>query len=109
MTVHLTEYTFVLGVLDTTDNEVVDDFFVIPGAETAPDRDVVISAARDLQRRFYGVAQVQLVFPGDTTLQERQQIFSELIGPVENLIQTVETVEPKQPARAPDSGIGSGT
>jgi hypothetical protein len=95
MTVHLTEYTFTQGLFDAAGQLVVDDFFVLPGAETAPDRTAVIAAARNLQRRFYGVAQVQLIFHGDSTYQERQQAFSELIGPLENLIQTVETIQPK--------------
>jgi uncharacterized protein DUF3485 len=95
MTVHLTEYTFTQGMFDANGQLFVDDFFVLPGAETAPNRTAVIAAARDLQRRFYGVAQVQLVYHGDSTLQERRRTFSELIGPLENLIQTVETIQPK--------------
>jgi hypothetical protein len=92
MTIHGMEYTFVKGVLDASDTELVDDFFVLPGQGTQYDRTAVMSAAGDLQRRFYGVAQVQLVFSGEYTKDQRRQAFNELIGPLEGLIQTVETI-----------------
>ena len=93
MTIHGTEYTFVNGSLGSGETLKVDDFFVIPGMGTAPERDAVIAAARDMQRRFYGVAQIQLVFQGDTSREQRDKVFSELIGPLENLIQTIETIK----------------
>jgi hypothetical protein len=92
MTIHGMEYTFVRGVLDASGTEFVDDFFVLPGLSTQYDRTAVMSAAGDLQRRFYGVAQVQLVFSGEYTKEQRRQAFTDLIGPLENLIQTVETI-----------------
>jgi hypothetical protein len=94
MTIHGMEYTFVRGVLDNTSTIVVDDFFVLPGVGTRPERQAVMAAAADLQRRFYGVAQVQLVFVGEYNKDQRRQAFAELIGPLENLIQTVENVGP---------------
>jgi hypothetical protein len=93
MTVHGKEYTFLGGSLDTGGSLIVDDFFVIPGMGTAWNRDSVIAAAKDMQRRFYGVGQIQLVFDGGTTLQQREQVFSEVVGPLENLIQAIETIK----------------
>jgi len=92
-TVTLTEYTFVRGVFDEDAALVVDDFFVLPGLGTAPDRDPVIAAAKDLSRRFYGVAQIQLVFVGESTAQQRQAAFEDLITPARDLIQTVQTID----------------
>jgi hypothetical protein len=105
MTIQGTEYTFVRGDFDSSGTEVVDDFFVIPGVGTRPDRDGVIKAAADLQRRFYGVAQVQLVFSGDYSKEQRERAFSDLIGPLENLIQTVETIKP---ATSGAASVGNG-
>jgi len=90
--VHGTEYLFVRGVFDGNGSEYVDNFFVLPGAGIEPNRDEVIKAAGDLQRRFYGVAQIQLVFSGDTTESQRDEAFAELIGPMEDLMKTVETI-----------------
>jgi Protein of unknown function (DUF3485) len=101
MTIHGTEYTFVRGDFDSSGTQVVDDFFVIPGVGTRPDRESVIAAAADLQRRFYGVAQVQLVFYGESTREQREQAFKELVGPLENLIQTVQTVQPGGAMQSP--------
>jgi hypothetical protein len=105
MTIHGTEYTFVRGDFDTSGTEVVDDFFVLPAGGTQPDRDAVIKAAADLQRRFYGVAQVQLVFASDCTQEQRARAFAELIGPLEKLIQTVQTIRPGESGSA---SVGNG-
>jgi Protein of unknown function (DUF3485) len=91
--VHGTEYTFVRGIFDRNGSQVVDDFFVLPEVGTAPDRGAVIAAAGDLSRRFYGVAQVQLVFPGEYASEQREQMFGELMGPLEGLIESIQTVQ----------------
>ena len=94
MTIHGTEYNFVRSVFDSDGKLWVDDFFVLPGAGTVPDRTPVIAAAADLQRRFYGVAQVQLVFNVQGTGEERDQTFTELFSPLERLFQNVEVIHP---------------
>jgi hypothetical protein len=96
MTIHGMEYTFVRSVFDGSGTLVVDDFFVLPGAGTNPDRDQVIQAAGDLQRRFYGVAQVQLVFPTESNAQQRDQAVVDLLSPMEDLITAVQTIKPVQ-------------
>ncbi|MGA2233677.1 MAG: hypothetical protein ABSH22_22455 [Tepidisphaeraceae bacterium] len=95
MTVHGMEYRFVQGNFNGDDNLLVDDFFVLPGAGTTPDRAEVVKAAGDLQRRFYGVAQVQLVFfKSEYTSEERRRAIVEIIGPLEKLLHTVQEIKP---------------
>jgi hypothetical protein len=109
MTISGMEYTFVRGDFDSSGTEVVDDFFVLPGAGTAPDREAVMAAAGNLQRRFYGVAQVQLVFSSEYTKEQRERAFSDLIGPLQNLIESVQTIRPtQQPGGATDVGGNAG-
>lgn len=111
MTIHGTEYTFVRGIFDSSGTIVVDDFFVLPALGTAPNRDGVIAAARDLQRRFYGVAQVQLVFRMGSAIQwtaeQREKAFTDLIGPMQGLMQTVENIDVKQSRDASNSDNGA--
>jgi hypothetical protein len=109
MVVHGTEYTFAKGDFDGNGNEIVDNFFVLPGVGTMPNRDEVIKAAGDLQRRFYGVAQIQLVFDGDVPEAQREQTFQELIGPLEGLMHTVQTIRPDSAAQVPTAAaLGKG-
>jgi hypothetical protein len=97
------EYTFVRGDFNGDDNLLVDDFFVLPGAGTTPYRSDVIKAAGDLQRRFYGVAQVQLVFfDSQYTADRRHQAFVDIVGPLEKLLQTVQEIKPDE-SGAPDA------
>jgi hypothetical protein len=102
--VNLTEYTFVSALFDKDGTLVVDDFFVLPQIGIVPNRDPVIAAARDLSRRFYGVAQVQFVFLGDTTAAQRESAFHELITPAVRLIDTVQTIHSGQ-ANPADGGM----
>jgi hypothetical protein len=94
--IHGAEYTFVRGTFDGSGKLTVDNFFILPSEGTVADRTDVITAAGDLQRRFYGVAQVQLVFQGDPSAEEREQAFTELVGPMDHLIQTVENAGPQE-------------
>jgi hypothetical protein len=99
MMIHGTEYNFVRSVFDNDRRLWVDDFFVLPGTGTVPDRGPVIAAAADLQRRFYGVGQVQLVFEytsitSPSAALDRERAFVELFTPLQKLFKTIETVRP---------------
>lgn len=94
MTIHGMEYTFGQDMFDTYGSEIVDDFFVLPGGGTARDMDAVMAAVRNLDRRFYGVAQVQLVFSSTYTPEQRRQVFSQIMTPMEHVIGTIQDIGP---------------
>jgi hypothetical protein len=94
MTIHGTEYTFGQDLFDSYGSEIVDDFFILPGATTARDMEAVKDAVANLDRRFYGVAQVQLVFPSAYSRQQREQIFSEILEQMEPVIGAIQDIGP---------------
>jgi Protein of unknown function (DUF3485) len=91
-TLHGKEYTLSQGEFLNNQTQIVSDFFLMPGIGSEPDMNAVQSAAGDLQRRFYGVAQVQFIFPVEFSEAQRSQAISELIGPMQNLMQSVLTI-----------------
>lgn len=89
-TVEGTAYTFTRGVLSEYDAITIYNFMVTPDGRTARDMEHVSRAAQDYRRKGYGAAQVQMVFPGNVSEQERDAIFATLLGANLNLIQTIE-------------------
>jgi len=92
MVIHGTEYTFVRSLFEARGSEIVDNFFVLPNTGVVADRDEVINAAGDLQRRFYGVAQVQIIFSSETNSEERDRDIEELMTPLEGVIHTIQDI-----------------
>jgi hypothetical protein len=64
----------------------VDNFMLLPSGQTARDMDAVELAAQDLQRKFFGAAQVQLVYPPNTPESERAELFPVMIRMLRPLI-----------------------
>jgi hypothetical protein len=58
----------------------VYNFFVVPGRGIVPDISDVRAAASDYQRRCFGAAQFQVVMNADLPPEERDEIFTTLIG-----------------------------
>lgn len=74
------EYHFESGDLGQSRQRCVYNFFVLPGRGIVPDMQDVRDASGDYQRRYYGAAQFQLVFPADMPQETRDEIFTTLVG-----------------------------
>jgi hypothetical protein len=78
--VHGTEYVFARDRADGSAKLVVDNFLMLPGGQTCRDMDAVELAAQDRRRKFFGAAQVQLVFGGDALPARRRQVVERFLG-----------------------------
>jgi hypothetical protein len=79
-----TEYTFSRTIDRQTSKTVVYNFMMVPRKGIQRDIAGVRAAAEDYQQRYYGAAQVQVVFSGpmaDLNVSERDEIFATLIRP----------------------------
>ena len=93
MTIAGHEYRFTQVWQGQTNHTTVYNFFVIPGRGIVRDMKGVEEAAEDYQQRYYGAAQFQVVFDGlasaDRSREERDEVFSALIGPNLKVIETL--------------------
>jgi hypothetical protein len=80
VTIRGIEYLFETTRLGSFQRTCVYDFFVVPGRGIVPDLQDVRNALTDYQRRPYGAAQFQVVFPAELPQERRDEIFSTLIG-----------------------------
>lgn len=76
--VPVTEYTFESRTLQDSRLTVVYNFMVLPDNRILPNMDEV-GKRQSLDRRFYGMAQVQIVFDGRVPPERRQKTAEELI------------------------------
>ena len=100
MVIHGTEYTFVQSLFEAHGSEIVENFFILPNTGIVADRDEVINAASDIQRRFYGVAQVQIIFNAETNAEQRDRDIEELMTPLEGVIHTIQDMNKGQPTKS---------
>ena len=87
-----TEYGFVRRIDRQSFRTIVYNFLVVPREGIYPDIQGVRSAAEDYQQRYYGAAQVQVVFAGamaDLSQSERDEIFTTLMRPASGVIQSL--------------------
>lgn len=68
---------------------VVCNFMIIPGVAFARDMYEVNRAAADFTRRFYGAAQVQVIFDGSYSAEQRREAFVKLVGANMNVIDAI--------------------
>lgn len=74
------EYHFEEVSLGQPHRKCVYNFFVLPGHGIVPDMKDVDEATGDYQRRYYGAAEFQVLFPGDMLEETREEIFTTIIG-----------------------------
>jgi hypothetical protein len=74
-----TEYSFRRDTFNQSNHQVVSNFMVLPDGTTMRDMNAVRMAAASVQRRFYGAAQVQVVFEGSMPIEQREEIFKLLV------------------------------
>ena len=86
------EYEFT-GSSDTgTITRTVDNLLILPREHDCYVRqmDKIREAAADYLHKFYGAAQIQLIFDGAVPENERREIFTQLIGKNMNLLTVLE-------------------
>lgn len=79
-----TQYTFTRTIHRQATRTIVYNFLMVPRRGIQRDIAGVRAAAEDYQQRYYGAAQVQVVFSGpmaDLNVAERDDIFATLIRP----------------------------
>lgn len=84
-----TEYVFSRTIDRQPTRTIVYNFMIVPRKGIQRDIAGVRAAAEDYQQRYYGAAQVQLVFSGpmaDLNVAERDEIFATLIRPALTVI-----------------------
>jgi hypothetical protein len=84
-----TEYAFSMQTFTRSSAIVVANFIVMPDGRIVRDMDAARAASNDLSRRFWGAAQVQLVFDRSTSEAERDAAFHDLITAARPLIDAV--------------------
>ena len=73
-------YVFKTSDFARSNDTTIDNFMLLPGGETARNMDEVRQAAADRRRRFFGAAQVQIVYGPDYSESDRTATFHRFIG-----------------------------
>ena len=84
-----TEYTFAKSQFDQSSSIVIYNFMVLPDGRLARDMDAVNEAAQDHRRKFYGAAQVQVVFDAGMPVEEREAILRDMIIAHRELLEVI--------------------
>lgn len=93
--IRLTEYHFLQVTQDRTNRRCVYNFLIVPGHGTTRSMDDVRKAATDYRQRYYGAAQVQVIMDGDLPQTQREDIFAELVSPLNSVITVINSGGPK--------------
>lgn len=67
-------------------SETVANFMLLPDGKIGRDMDSVRAAAKNLQDRYYGAAQVQVIMDSNLTQDRKNQIIQTMVGGYRNLI-----------------------
>ncbi len=84
-----TEYEFYKVLPGRSATLFVSNLFILPDGHLAPDVDVVYELAADYLNRFYGAAQVQMVFAANIAEDERRQIFTSFMEEADTIIEII--------------------
>lgn len=92
-----TEYTFDRNVEGKAFRRTVYNFMIAPGRGLAPDMKELEEAAEDYRRRYFGAAQVQVVFASlagqEPSEAERDEVFSTLMQASRPAIEVLQSGE----------------
>jgi hypothetical protein len=94
LTVHLTEYEFEAINFETDKLTIVENFMILPDGRTCRDMTEVRKDIA-LNTRFFGAAQVQLVFQSDVPAEEREKICRAFIQAYQPLIDAIRSGVPR--------------
>ncbi len=89
LTIKGMEYEFEFRTFQKSESMHVANFMIMPDGRTQRDMDSVEAQASDLQKRFYGAAQVQVITDVNYPPQERDEIFKELVSGYRTIIDTI--------------------
>jgi hypothetical protein len=99
--IHGTEYTFAVPDGEIGDEKTVFNFFVLPfvpgtmvshkelNGAICPDIESVYTSGQDHQRTYYGAAEFQLILPQETGPAQRDEIYADLLTPMQDVIRTL--------------------
>lgn len=93
LTLHATRYEMSSTRLDRPSGQVIDNFMVLPGGQTCPDMNGVDAAARDVGRKYFGAAQVQIGTPLTFSETERHEVVRQLVAAHRPLIDAMRGVQ----------------
>ena len=87
--IHGTEYQFNIQTIVRMGSTVVYNFMVLPDGRTVRNMDAVDEAANNVEQRYFGAAEVQLVMSADLTLAQRDESFVTLIGAMKETLEAI--------------------
>lgn len=91
------EYEFTISnVMNTQNRLMVYNFFIMGDGRYLPDMVVFNRASQSYATRYLGGSQVQMVFWGEWTQQDRDEVFEELLTPYMPLIRVIKNSEEKR-------------
>jgi len=73
-------YAFKTSEQGRFDETTIDNFMLLPGGGTARNMDEVEVAAQDRRRKFFGAAQVQIVYGPGYSESDQLSILHEFVG-----------------------------
>jgi hypothetical protein len=88
LTINGTEYQFESNSFKSDKLTIVDNFMILPNGRTCRDM-IEVRRQIGLKTRYFGAAQVQLVFDSDTSQAERDSICTEFFKAYRPFIETV--------------------
>jgi hypothetical protein len=91
LTIRGTTYAFHSARPDRVSSIVIDNFMILPDGTTCPDLDGVLAVSRDLRKRHFGAAQVQIVTDRDMPPAERAKFMEDFLTAAVPLITQIRT------------------
>jgi hypothetical protein len=86
------EYEFSQTIGVETNQEIVYNFFLIPGStQTLRDINAVYKVGEDYQRRYFGAAEVQLLLASDLSQARRDEVLVQLLGPYVDVLRFLQS------------------
>jgi hypothetical protein len=86
-----TEYEFTTETFSRSGHLFIENFMVLPDGKLAPDIDGVVASAKDYRKKFFGAAQVQVVFDASVPPETRREVFETLVAAHAPLIEKIRT------------------
>lgn len=85
-----TRYTFKPPASEAGELVSIDNFMLLANGTTARDMDEVEVAAQDARRKYFGAAQVQIVYDASVSEADRASVFDAFVTMLKPLILTIE-------------------
>jgi hypothetical protein len=86
-----TEYEFTRRDVMSSNSILVDNFIIMPDGRIERDMQATKAAASDVYKRYFGAAQVQLVFSRHVSPAEQQAAMRDFLAESKSLIEVVQT------------------